>query len=53
VAKILGHAAPEVKVRNITVNQMVLRSKFESMPLEELLAISEGKTFDGNAQEVQ
>ncbi len=44
VAKILGHAQPEIKVRNMTINQMHVRSKFESMSLEDLIAVSEGRS---------
>lgn len=43
VGKILGHTAPEVKVTHMTVNQMNIQSKFQSMSVEELLAISEGR----------
>lgn len=43
VGKILGHCTPEVRVQNMTINQMHVRSKFESMSLEDLLAISEGR----------
>ena len=43
IAKILGHYAPEVKKVEVTVGQARLRSQFEMMSDEELLAISEGK----------
>jgi hypothetical protein len=52
ISKLLGYAVADVKVTNLTINQMQLRSKFESMPLEELLAISEGRTVDGESQKV-
>lgn len=46
VGKILGHAQPDTRITNLTINQMQMRSKFEGMPLEELLAISEGRVFE-------
>jgi len=39
VAKILGHYAPEVKTINVNMNQQRMRSKFEAMSDEELLAL--------------
>lgn len=39
VAKILGHYAPEVKTININMNQQRLRSKFEALSDDELLAL--------------
>jgi len=39
VAKILGHYAPEVKNINISMNQQRMRSKFEAMSDEELIAM--------------
>jgi len=39
VAKILGHYAPEVKNININMNQQRMRSKFEAMSDEELIAL--------------
>ena len=39
VAKILGHYAPEVKTINVNMNQQRMRSKFEAMTDEELLAL--------------
>lgn len=39
VAKILGHYAPEVKTINLTMDQRRLRSKFEALSDEELLAM--------------
>ena len=39
VAKILGHYAPEVKTLNLNINQQRMRSKFEAMTDEELMAL--------------
>ena len=47
IAKILGHYAPEVKQINLNVNQQRLRSKFEELSDEDLLAIAEGRTIEG------
>jgi len=48
LAKILGYYAPEVKEIRLTTNQQVLRSKYEVMSDEELLAKIEGRlTLDG------
>lgn len=44
VSKLLGYAAPEVRVNNLTINQMHLKQKFEGMTLEQLLEISEGRS---------
>ena len=49
VGKILGHAQPDTRVTNLTINQMQVRSKFELMPIEELLAISEGRVYEHGA----
>lgn len=51
IAKILGHYAPEVKKVEVTVGQARLRSQFEMMSDEELLAISEGKVVIDQPQE--
>lgn len=42
VAKILGHYAPERKEINLNINQMALRSKFEAMSDEQLMALANG-----------
>lgn len=42
VAKILGHYAPEVKTVNLNIQQQRLKSKFEALTDEELLAIQAG-----------
>lgn len=52
VSKLLGYATPDVKINNLTINQMHLTSKMQGMPLEELLALSEGRTIDGESQKV-
>ena len=46
VAKILGHYAPEVKTINLNMNQQRLRSKFEALSDEDLLAIQRGDIID-------
>lgn len=46
VAKILGHYAPEVKQVNLNINQQRLRSKFEALSDEELLAIQNAGVID-------
>lgn len=51
IAKILGHYAPEVKKVEVTVGQARLRSQFEMMSDEELLAISEGKIVIDHEQQ--
>jgi hypothetical protein len=43
VGKLLGYANVETKITNLTINQMQIRSKFESMPLEDLVAVMEGR----------
>jgi hypothetical protein len=53
IGKLLGHYAPEVKRIDLTINQQRLRSKFESLSDEELMALSEGATLDGEAEEVE
>lgn len=53
IAKILGHTAPEVKVNNMTINQVRVRSKFEALSDAELIAIAEGRVIDGEAETVQ
>jgi len=50
IGKILGHYAPEVKNINLNINQQRLRSKFEALSDEDLLAIAEGATIDGESQ---
>jgi len=52
IGKILGHYAPEVKNINLNINQQRLRSKFEALSDEDLLAIAEGATIDGESQRV-
>ena len=46
VGKILGHYAPEVKTINLNLNQQRLRTKFEALSDEELLAIANGNVTD-------
>lgn len=53
VGKILGHYAPEVKKIELTMNQGRLKSKFEALSDEELLAIAEGSVIDGEATHVE
>lgn len=43
IGKILGHYAPEVKTLNLNINQQRLRTKFESLSDEDLMAIIEGE----------
>lgn len=50
VGKILGHYAPEVKTLNLNLNQQRLRSKFEALSDEELLAIQNGAVIDVDAK---
>lgn len=52
VGKVLGHYAPEVKKVELTMEQGKLRSKFEALSDEELLAIQEGRVIDGECNEV-
>lgn len=52
VGKILGHYAPEVKKIELSMEQDRLKSKFEALSDEELLAIQEGRVIDGECQEV-
>ena len=52
VGKILGHYAPETKNINLTIGQERLRSKFEALSDEELLALQQGATIDGECTEV-
>lgn len=49
VGKILGHYAPEKKILELSVTDQRLRSKFESMSDEELLALQRGSVIDGEA----
>jgi hypothetical protein len=46
IAKILGHYAPEVKRIEITTSQGRLRTKYEALSDEMLLAIAEGAVID-------
>ena len=43
ISKILGFAAPEVKTINLNINQQRLRTKFEALSDEDLMAIIEGE----------
>ncbi|MDL2342423.1 MAG: hypothetical protein QFB87_05090 [Patescibacteria group bacterium] len=43
IGKILGHYAPEVKHMVVTNSQARIRTKYEALSDEELLAIAEGK----------
>ena len=52
VGKILGHYAPEVKRLELSTDHARMRSKFESLSDEELLAISEGTVIDGTCTSV-
>lgn len=52
VSKLLGYAQVEKPTVNLTINQMQFRNKLESMPDNILLAISEGRTIDGQFTEV-
>lgn len=47
IGKILGHYAPEVKKLELTISQERLRSKFEALNDDELLALAEGTVIDG------
>lgn len=55
IGKILGLYAPEVKKVELTAGQKNIRSKFEIMSDEELLAIAEGQSnvIEGDFQTVQ
>ena len=53
VGKILGHYAPEVKKIELSMEQGRLRSKFEALSDEELLAIQEGAVLDGEYTKVE
>lgn len=46
IAKILGHYAPEKKQIDLTIHQQALRSKFEAMSDEQLMALSQGRTIE-------
>lgn len=50
VAKILGHAQPEVKTINVNINAQRLRSKYEALSDDELLAIQSGEVVDVEAK---
>lgn len=52
VGKLLGHYAPEVKTINVTANQQRLRSKFEALSDEELVALQNG-AIDVESREVE
>lgn len=52
VGKILGHYAPEIKKIELSMEQGRLKSKFEALTDEELLAISQGVTIDGDCTEI-
>lgn len=47
IGKILGHYAPEVKNINLTIGQERLRSKFEALSDDELLALQSGNVVNG------
>ncbi len=51
VAKMLGLYAPEVKKVEMSINGNNLLSKYEAMTDEELIAIVEGSTFEGEVVE--
>lgn len=53
VGKVLGHYAPEVKKVELTMEQGKLRSKFEALSDEELLAIQEGRVIEGECTEAK
>jgi hypothetical protein len=52
IAKILGHYAPEIKRIELSMEQGKLKSKFEALSDEELLAIQEGRVIDGDCTQV-
>jgi coproporphyrinogen III oxidase len=43
ISKILGFVAPETKTINLNINQRRLRTKFEALSDEDLMAIIEGE----------
>jgi hypothetical protein len=47
IAKILGLYAPEVKKVEVTVGQARLRHQYEALSDEQLLAIANGETIEG------
>jgi hypothetical protein len=47
IGKLLGHYEPQVIKHEISMSQGKLQMKMESMSDEELLAIAEGATFEG------
>jgi hypothetical protein len=49
ISKVLGLSAPEVKKIVLTTTQQRLRSKFEELSDEDLLAIAEGRVIEGEA----
>ncbi len=51
IAKMLGLYAPEVKKVEMSINGNNILSKYEAMTDEELIAIVEGNTFDGEVVE--
>lgn len=53
IGKILGHYAPETKKIELSISSQRLRSKFEALSDEDLAAIAEGRTIDGEASRVQ
>ena len=53
IAKIQGHYAPEVKTINVNMNSQRLRSKFEALSDEELLAIQNGQVIDVTSQVIE
>jgi hypothetical protein len=52
VGKILGHYAPEIKKIELSMEQGRLKSKFEALTDEELLAIAQGSVIDGECEEI-
>lgn len=53
LAKIMGYYTPEVKKIDVTINGARVRHKMEMMSDEELLAIAEGRTIEGEFHSVQ
>ena len=49
IGKILGHYAPEKKQIELTINQQGMRSKLEALSDEDLMAMAEGRTIEGEA----
>lgn len=47
IAKILGHYAPEVKKIEVTHSQARLRTVYEALSDEQLLAIANGEAIEG------